>query len=94
MKKFEIISDKWIRQLVFDESYAGTRLFSAIKIDSITNIHGYFNEIGFQGLFRIKLMSDMGSGFSDGIHFVYKSSEKAEYESDLKFFEQLLFNRP
>lgn len=82
MKKFEIINNYWIKQLVFN---AKSDKSAAIKISAISLINSWESDDKFCINF-----------FSYGkslLQFFYNNSEKEQFENDLLFFERLLFNQ-
>jgi hypothetical protein len=85
--KFEIINDKWIRNLQTEpDDYS---LGKTVKLSSIHSFTSYdADEKGFEEGRVIMLLFG-----GQGVKFFYKKNEKAEYESDLKFLENILFNQ-
>ncbi len=86
MKKFEIVNDKWIKQLDF-EIWEKSFLSRAAKINSISFISSF--ETATQYRYLIRLQTDSAESLS----FHYTDIEKDQYYSDLKFLENLLYNQ-
>lgn len=82
MQNYEIIQNKWIRQR-FDTHYR------AIKISEICFIEAAYPSL--EGVGSICLLAQSGVA----LHFLYKYNTEGEeeYDADLAFFENLIFNR-
>ncbi len=85
MKKFEIINNMWIKQLVFSEK---GKMLEIAKINSISFITSSTTDLSYIR-YTIHLQTDSGSG----LRFTYTDVEKNQYENDLDFFENLLCNK-
>ena len=79
-KKFEIVNGKWIRQKKYGSG------FNSIKINSINSF-----ETDADGKYYHITLGSVNAG--EFISFIYEKTDKEEYEADLKFFEDLLFNQ-
>lgn len=104
MAKFEIVNDKWVRVKKEERSNIhdnpkSWHLISSLKISSIEKLssdylvfdavkepEGKYNALEAKTTYRIHLNSAGGE-----LILVYDVSEKAQYEKDLKFFEELLY---
>jgi hypothetical protein len=87
MKRFEIINNKWIK--------ATGSSVNSIKLDSVSRILSGFNDKDYNGYeildpYKIFLSSD---GNTMAMCFTYKKTEKEEFEKDLNFLENLLYNQ-
>jgi hypothetical protein len=80
MKKFEIVNNKWIKELALGE-YG---LSSAIKISSISHITSSSIDGGKTSSISLYIESHR-------IEFKYGITEQTEYKDDLAFLEKLLF---
>ncbi len=81
MKKFEILNDRWIKQLDFGvnpDSFS----FAAIKLSDVSCISGNIYDTND---YRIWISTSGGH-----LLIVYKSSEGIQYNEDLTFLEKLL----
>ena len=80
MRKFEIISNKWIK---CDQK--------SLKIDEIKSIAGEHQQASYsfpEEEYRIRL--EVSSGLS--IILYYTKNEETAYKNDLQFLEDLLYN--
>jgi len=89
MKKFEIVNNKWIKKIGIGD------FTNAIKINTISKIQSGFSEKDYNGYvkpfpYSIFLSTDCDDMALD---FNYSKSEKEDYEKDLKFLEDLLYNQ-
>ncbi len=83
MKKFEIVNNRWIKQIdlsINPNSYS----FNAIRINDVSFISGSVELIGTSNYY-ILIYTSGGKLF-----FQYESSEEKQYKEDLIFFEKLL----
>jgi len=90
MKRFEILNDRWIKQLniknIVSDYSTTTSILYALKISSITHINASSNLANGYLTFSISLGTD-GCSF----YFEYNKDEENEFKNDLSFFENLLF---
>ena len=82
-KKFEIVNGNWLKQTAFEQD-SKSKSF-AIKIDSITTIHGEQNG-GTYLPYRITLIGD-------GCVIAFRYQDETEFQKDLKQLESLLFDK-
>lgn len=84
MRKFEIINNKWIKEIIFDKSMQHVVLH-AWRLSDISFI---FCTTDSKTGGRIGLNCNSRTAMS----FSYSLTEEEEFKKDLAFLEELLFN--
>ena len=84
MRKFEIINNKWIKEIIFDKSMQHVVLH-AWRLSEIIQIFCTSNS---------KTGGEISLRYNGGtsINFRYSVNEEEDFKKDLAFLEELLFN--
>jgi len=97
MRKFEIINNKWIKytyQNTNKYNINNTTITTSIEIKSISLIQVEIASKEHEKSFNVRYyITLIGNTEENNISLEYKSEEENQFNSDLKFLENLIYNK-